>query len=88
MSEFLDYIGTKMIVVDKSERDKSAIVKRHLGVLLQKCEREENYAFIPDKEAAADEMSPGTTVNESFVETSLVPVSRSVRRKRKMCFLF
>ncbi|ROV92902.1 hypothetical protein VSDG_06365 [Cytospora chrysosperma] len=43
-SEFLDYIQTKMLVVDKAERDKCRQVKRKLKDLYEKCKNDPQFA--------------------------------------------
>lgn len=86
MSDFLDYTATKMIVVDKSKRDKSPIVKRRLAEFLQECEAvDSSYAFNPD--TAADEVSSGTTVNGSFVQRRRGKTNSMHKNKTSSTFL-
>lgn len=46
--EFLEYIQEKMLV-DKEKRETSAMVRKRLGEMFQKCKQDTNYALNGDQ---------------------------------------
>lgn len=45
MAAFLDYIGSRMIVVDNKKRHNSSVIKRTLHDMFRKCENDPDYAL-------------------------------------------
>lgn len=60
MVDFINYIGSRMIVVDKTRRDRSLMVRNQLRGMFQKCENDSNYAFSSAKPSY--KMPSGNTV--------------------------
>ncbi|KAI0593981.1 kinase-like domain-containing protein [Biscogniauxia sp. FL1348] len=93
LSEFLEYIRTSMLLVDKKKRDPSRVVSQQLKKMFERCKKERSYALYQGAEeniqmgesssshvvAAAD----GTGVATGLDDIALADNNRSDRAGRK-----
>lgn len=68
LSELLDYIENKMLLVEKDERDISKTVSDHLKEMLEKCKQDEGYAL---RRGAKDSQQGKSATRSRYVEQKM-----------------